>query len=108
MASTDIFRGISPPFLEVIDLQSLRISRASVPCTAKSAMMTPLLASPHHISNSSRDRPDCNIDGVARTTHGPTSSKPPACERCCTWLNTNGFASSNAAFMSLFKTLMYV
>ena len=34
-------------------------------------MMTPFLASPHHDSNRSRDRPDCSIDGVASTTHGP-------------------------------------
>ncbi len=36
-----------------------RTSRASVPCTAKSAMMTPLRRSSHHISKCVRDVPLC-------------------------------------------------
>ena len=71
-------------------------------------MMTPFLESPHHDSNRSRDRPDCSIDGVASTTHGPTSSSPDEFARWLTWLNTNGLDSSNAAFMSELSTLMYV
>ena len=81
MASTDIFSGSSPPERLWMLLQSDRISRASVPCTAKSAMITPLLASPHHASNSSRDSPLCSMEGVASTTHGPTSSSPFADDR---------------------------
>ena len=108
MASTVIRSGSSWPVLLVTVLQSLRISRAKVPCTAKSHMMTPFFESPHHDSNRSRESPDCSMDGVAKTTHGPTPSNPFEFVRWLTWLNTNGLDSSNCAFMSEFKTLMYV
>lgn len=46
------------PFLVVMNAGSDRISLASVPCTAKSAMMTPLIGFSHKLSKISRENPD--------------------------------------------------
>lgn len=53
--------------LRVITSDGLpRMSRASVPCTAKSAITTQLRASSHHASKSSRDMPLCKGQERAR------------------------------------------
>mmetsp|Transcript_3786 Transcript_3786/g.11803 ORF Transcript_3786/g.11803 Transcript_3786/m.11803 type:complete len:214 (+) Transcript_3786:604-1245(+) len=109
MASTVQRRGTLSPALVVTSAGPCSTSRARVPCTAKSAMMTPLRLSSHQDSNSSRLRPDCSIDGVAMTTQGPLWLSRP-CEpcMCLTKRKSNGLASSKASRMPSFIMLMYV
>lgn len=56
-------------------------------------MMIALRSSSHHASKRSRLRPDCSIDGVAMTTHGPDASNWPAPLTTRTCLNEKGLPS---------------
>jgi len=57
-------RTLAPPRVMMV-AGAPRISRARVPCTAKSAMITAFFGSPHHASNSSLGtRRACHTDNI--------------------------------------------
>ena len=77
------------------------ISRASVPCTAKSQITMPLRGSSHQASNSSRDSPLCSMEGVASTTQGPLSSRRPPPRTSVTKRSLKGLSDVCAARLTL-------
>lgn len=73
MRSTPIRRTILRECALTTSVGCASSSRARVPSALKPVSTTPLRESSHHLSNSCRAKPCCNMPGEAKTTQGPVS-----------------------------------